>query len=256
MYKEYAVFAKDLAFSAGKEILPFFRKQITIEDKLDTSPVTFADKNAEKIMRRMIKEKYPQHGIVGEEYGIENENAEFVWVLDPIDGTKSFITGSPLFGTLVALLHNQVPVVGVIYQPFSKECWCGIKGYKSVYNGKIIKTRQCQFVEKASLFSTADRLMFKNKKDLSSFEKLNQNVYVSRFSADCYAYGLLSMGCADIICEADMKLYDYAALIPIVEGAGGGIFNWKGECLSVHGDGHILALGDKILLPKVIELLS
>ncbi|MCQ2965336.1 MAG: histidinol-phosphatase [Alphaproteobacteria bacterium] len=256
MYKEYSCFAEQLAKIASDEILPFFRKKIIVEEKNDTSPVTQADKNAELAMRKVIKEVYPNHGIVGEEYGIENIDAEYVWVLDPIDGTKSFITGSPLFGTLIALLHNKKPVVGIINQPFTKECWKGEKGKKSLYNGEIIETRKCKEIKDISLYSTGGRLMFKKAEDLALFEKLQKQVKVSRFSADCYGYGLLSMGCIDVVCEAEMKLYDYAALMPIVEGAGGCMTDWFGNNLSVDGDGHVLALGDKTLLPEVVKVLS
>lgn len=254
MYEEYSLFADQLAKIASEEILPFFRKEIFIEEKKDTSPVTQADKNAELAMRYFIKKTYPTHGVVGEEFGIENDDAEYVWVLDPIDGTKSFITGSPLFGTLIALLHNKKPVVGVINQPFTRECWKGENGKKSLYNGQIIKTRKCKALEDISLYSTGGRLMFEKKEDLVNFEKLQKRVKVSRFSADCYGYGLLSMGCIDVVCEAEMKLYDYAALIPIVEGAGGCMTDWFGNELLINGDGHVLALGDKTLLPKIVEV--
>lgn len=256
MYEEYSIFAEKLANMASQEILPLFRKKIVVENKTDTSPVTQADKNAELVMREYIKKMYPTHGIVGEEFGVENENAEFVWVLDPIDGTKSFITGSPLFGTLISLLHNKNPVIGIINQPFTKECWKGEKGKRSLYNGEPIKTRKCTKIADAFLYSTGGRLMFKKERDLTAFSNLLERVKVSRSSADCYGYGLLSMGCIDVVCEAEMKLYDYAALIPIVEGAGGCMTDWFGKKLSVSGDGHVLALGDKSLLPNVVELLS
>ena len=128
MYDAYLGFAEELADASGAEVLKYFRRPLDVESKADTSPVTIADRKSEKVMRDLIEKQFPSHGIVGEEFGKKDENAEFVWVLDPIDGTKSFITGSPLFGTLIALLHNCEPVVGVINQPYSRECWPGAKG--------------------------------------------------------------------------------------------------------------------------------
>ncbi|MCQ2914608.1 MAG: histidinol-phosphatase [Alphaproteobacteria bacterium] len=258
MYEDKIQIAKELADIAGRNIMRYFRKKDlfdTIETKGDTSPVTIADRTTEAAMREVIHSEFPNHGIVGEEYGIENPDAEYVWVLDPIDGTKSFITGSPLFGTLIALLHHNVPVVGIIDQPVLKERWLGVLDRHTLYNGKPCETRSCEALEKAALYSTGGRLMFKDASDADRFDKLNKKVSVSRFSADCYAYGLLSMGCIDVIAEANMKLYDYAALVPIVEGAGGAITDWEGKQLTRNSDGHVLAVGDKSMLNKVVEAL-
>ena len=258
MYEAEKDFACLLADAAEKEILKCFRKPLNIEDKADTSPVTQADKNSERVMREMLHERYPSHGIVGEEYGRENETAEFVWVLDPIDGTKSFIAGVPLFGTLIALLHNGKPVVGVINQPYTKERWVGVKGRQTTLNGKEIHTRACPDINQAVLFSTAGRTMFKTPSDKAKFDALCAEAKICRFSTDCYGYGLLAAGCADIVFETDMKLYDYAALVPVVCGAGGVMTDWAGNGLfeSENPEGQVLALGDKELLTNVLGALN
>jgi len=256
MYEAESEFACQLADAAEKEILKYFRCPIDIEDKTDTSPVTQADKNSERIMRELLKERFPDHGIVGEEYGKENENAEFVWVLDPIDGTKSFIAGVPLFGTLIALLHNGRPVIGVINQPYTQERWVGVLGKQTTLNGKKIRTRGCSGLNQAVLFSTADETMF-NLEDRRRFDVLCAQTKIARFSTDCYGYGLLAAGLGDIVCEADLKLYDYAALVTVVSGAGGIMTDWSGNDLFDSADlgGHVLALGDRHLLNETLEAL-
>ena len=258
MYKTQTDVALLLADAARNEILKYFRRPLDIQDKADTSPVTQADKNSERVMRDLLHECFPNHGIVGEEYGKENENAEFVWVLDPIDGTKSFVSGVPLFGTLISLLHNGKPVVGVIDQPYTKERWVGVAGRQTTLNGKEICTRKCSNLNQAVLFSTADKTMFADVTDKQRFDELCAQTKIARFSTDCYGYGLLAAGCGDIVCEADLKLYDYAALVPVVCGAGGIMTDWHGRDLFAGNDagGHVLALGDEGLLEKTVEVLQ
>lgn len=257
MFEAQIALAHQMADASGELILKYFRRFIDVTDKTDSSPVTKADKESESLMRDMIKHYFPGDGIIGEEYGQENEKAEFVWVLDPIDGTKSFIAGVPLFGTLIALLHKGKPVAGLINQPYTKERWVGSVGKPTTFNGQKIATRSCSGLRQAVLFSTADKQMFSNPDDKRRFIDLYDRVKTARFSTDCYGYGLLSMGCGDIVCEADMKLYDYAALVPIVIGAGGFMSDWQGNDLSENrSEGRILALGDKRLLPSVLEVLN
>ena len=257
MFDAQTAFAHQIADASGELILKYFRRPTDVSDKADTSPVTEADKSSERLMRNMIERYFPNDGIIGEEYGKENENAEFVWVLDPIDGTKSFIAGVPLFGTLIALLHNGVPVMGLINQPYTKERWVGVVGKRTTLNGAVVHTRRCADVRQAVLFSTADKQMFADADDKRRFAVLYDRVKTARFSTDCYGYGLLSAGCGDIVCEADMKLYDYAALVPIVAGAGGVMTDWDGNDLSENkGGGRILAVGDPQLLPDVLEVLN
>lgn len=234
-----SIFAQQLAYAAAEEIRPRFRVPLEIDDKSDFSPVTEADRKSEAVMRKMINENYPAHGIIGEEYGKENEDAEFVWVIDPIDGTKSFIAGVPLFGTLIALLHENKPVLGIIYQPVSDEMWIGGKGIPTTLNGKRVSTRAPRALSKATLMCT-DSSMFASE-DLSKFESLKSAVKLTRWSTDCYGYALLATGAVDIVCEADLKLYDFAALVPVIENAGGVMTDWRGGKLDAASDGHILA---------------
>lgn len=255
MFERELSLADRLAEASAACILKYFRRPFEIEDKADASPVTRADKEAEKIMRTMIADAFPDHGVVGEEYGKENENATYVWVLDPIDGTRSFVTGKPVFGTLIALLRDGKPVLGVINQPYVKERWIGVLGRPTVFNGEVVSTRKNVPLERAFMYSTGGRGMFSRDEE-KKFNALESRVKLTRYSSDCYAYGLLSMGCVDIVCEAGMKLYDYAALIPVVEGAGGFMSDWNGQPLDAGSDGTVLALGDKALFPCIAEVLS
>lgn len=255
MYEAELSFAERLADAAGERVLKYFRRSVAVEDKADASPVTIADKEAEAVMRDMIRRDFPDCGIVGEEYGRENEGAELVWVLDPIDGTRSFITGKPVFGVLVALLRNGRPVLGVIAQPYTKERWTGRAGARTLFNGEPVSTRKGVPLNKAFMYSTGGRGMF-SAQEQKRFDSLESRVGLTRYSADCYAYGLLSSGCIDIVCEAGMKLYDYAALVPVVEGAGGFMSDWGGRPLDAVSDGTVLALGDEALFPEAAEALG
>lgn len=258
MYEDRAVFACRLADAASDAIMRAFRRPVEVTDKSDSTPVTAADKNAEKAMREMIEREFPRDGVVGEEYGAENAESEYVWVLDPIDGTQSFIAGVPLFGTLVALMHRGEPVVGVINQPFTKERWVGVAGRQTTLNGRPVQTRKCASLDRAVLFSTADKTMFANADDKKRFDTLRDRVKSARYSTDCYGYGLVAAGCGDIVCEADLKLYDYAALLPVVRGAGGEMTDWTGRALSPENDGggRILAVGDARLIAQTAEVLN
>lgn len=255
MFQSEIAFAEKLADASGDVVLTYFRTPVRVDDKADASPVTIADRESERVMREMIRAAYPHHGIIGEEYGRENENAEFAWVLDPIDGTKSFITGKPVFGTLIALLHNGLPVLGIINQPYTRERWVGAKGRRTTLNGREIATRQGVPLEKSVLYTTGGRGMF-SEEEQERFNVLESRVKLTRYSADSYAYGLLALGCVDIVCEAGMKLYDYAALVPVVEGAGGFMSDWEGRPLGASSDGRVLALGDRELFGAVAGALD
>lgn len=257
MYDDRAVFAGALADAASDVIMRAFRRPSEVTDKPDSTPVTAADRNAERVMRDMIGREFPRDGVVGEEYGTENAESEYVWVLDPIDGTQSFIAGVPLFGTLIAVLRRGVPVAGVINQPFTKERWVGVEGKSTTLNGRPVQTRECASLDRAVLFSTADKTMFAKADDKKRFDALRDRVKSARYSTDCYGYGLVAAGCGDIVCEADLKLYDYAALLPVVRGAGGEMTDWTGRVLSPENDGggRILAVGDARLIPQAAEVL-
>jgi inositol-phosphate phosphatase/L-galactose 1-phosphate phosphatase/histidinol-phosphatase len=246
--------ADALADAAGAVIRPYFRQKIAVDDKADASPVTIADREAEQAMRVLIEARFPEDGIFGEEFGTIREDAEFVWVLDPIDGTKSFISGIPLFGTLVALLHRGRPVVGIIDQPISRERWRGVAGRKSTHNGSPIHARPCPDLATASLFATAPD-MFRGT-DATAFARLKAAVKLTRHGGDCYAYGLVASGFIDCVVEASLKPYDYCAMVPIIEGAGGVFTDWQGKKLGLASDGRVLAAGDRRVHAAALTLLA
>ncbi len=247
-------FAGALADAAGAEIVPRFRTAIDIESKADESPVTIADREAEAAMRRLINERYPGHGIIGEEYGSENAEAEFVWVLDPVDGTRAFIAGKPIFGTLIALLQGGRPVLGVIDQPVLRERWIGIAGEQTTLNGAPVTTRDCPVLSDALLNSTSPDMF--DAEALSRFQALSAECGSTQYGGDCYGYALLAGGHIDLVVETDLKPYDFCALIPVVEGAGGRMCDWRGEALSLDSAGDVIAAGDPALADAAADILS
>ena len=236
--------AHALADAAGAVARHYFRRRIRIEDKPDHTPVTAADREAEAAMRDLIAKRFPADGILGEEFGASHADASRVWVLDPIDGTKSFIAGIPLFGILIALVVEGAPVLGVIDQPILRERWVGATGEPTRINGEAIRTRACGDLAQAVLYATAPEMF---RAEGPAFARLQGAVKATRFGADCYAYGQLSAGFIDLVVEADLKPYDYCALAPVVEGAGGVITDWDGKRLTLQSDGRIVAAGDPAL---------
>ena len=249
----FLAFANQLADLAAAAIRPHFRQPIAVDSKADQSPVTVADREAEQAMRRRIEAAFPAHGIIGEEFGRVREDAEYVWVLDPIDGTKSFISGVPLFGTLIALLRRGEPLLGIIDQPIARERWVGATGQATTLNNARVQTRACAALGGATLFS-ATQDMFQGF-EIDAFARLKSQVRLVRWSADCYAYALLATGFVDLVVEASMKPYDYAALIPVVQGAGGVISDWQGRPLTLESDGRVLAAGDPALHGEALRSL-
>jgi inositol-phosphate phosphatase / L-galactose 1-phosphate phosphatase / histidinol-phosphatase len=239
---ELVALAHRLADAARPIVASHFRTQVAIDDKSDASPVTIADRDAETAMRRLLASQVPQHGVFGEEHGAERTDAEYVWVLDPIDGTKAFITGLPIFGTLIALLHRGKPVLGVIDQPILGERWLGVAGQPSTLNGKPIQVRACPALDRAYMYSTAP-IMFPGEVE-KRHATLAKQVKLFRWGGDCYAYGLLAAGHVDLVVENSLKLYDFAALVPVIKGAGGLITDWRGGELDMKSDGSVLAAGD------------
>jgi inositol-phosphate phosphatase/L-galactose 1-phosphate phosphatase/histidinol-phosphatase len=240
---DFLALALSLAEAAGEEIRPYFRKALIVDDKPDLSPVTAADRAAEQVMRSLIEQRFPDHGILGEEFGRVREDAEFVWTLDPIDGTKSFISGVPLFGTLISLACAKRPILGIIDQPISRERWVGVAGRATTLNGAPIHCRACPALNAATLFATTPD-MFEGG-DAAAFSRVSNAVKLTRFGADCYAYGLLAAGFIDLVLEASLKPYDFCAMVPIVEGAGGVATDWHGAPLDLASDGRILVAGDR-----------
>jgi inositol-phosphate phosphatase/L-galactose 1-phosphate phosphatase/histidinol-phosphatase len=250
----YIELAEKLADIARPIVTNYFRSNIKILDKENLTPVTTADREAETAIRIVLESECPEHGVLGEEFGSHNLDAEYVWIIDPIDGTKAFVTGKPLFGTLIALCKNGSPVLGIIDQPILKERWIGAIGHPTTLNGNLISTRACKSIGDAWLSATSPD-MFKGKHE-TAFKQLAGKVKFPLYGGDCYSYGLLASGFSDIICEATMQPYDYCALVPIIEGAGGKISNWAGEPLKISSDGTVLATGDAILHEIAVEILS
>lgn len=248
---DFAAFVDRLATVSGDAILPFFRTSLGVENKGGAGtfdPVTAADRAAETTMRTLIRQTFPGHGIIGEEFGNERTDAEYVWVLDPIDGTKSFITGMPAWGTLIALTRGGVPVYGMMHQPFTRERFTG-DGLGARYRGpageRTLRTRRCAELSEALLMTTSPLLM--KEADRESFGKVERAARLSRYGGDCYAYCMLAAGHVDLVIETELKPYDILPLIPIILGGGGIVTAWDGGAPTAGG--RIIAAGD----PRVHE---
>jgi len=235
--------AHQLADASAEVIRGYFRRKLIVDDKADASPVTVADRAAEQVMRELILQRFPTHGIYGEEMGVIASDAEFVWVLDPIDGTKSFITGKATFGTLIALLHHGQPVLGVINQPILQERWMGGTGLPATFNGETVTVRPCDELRHALLYATSPEMF--HGADKVAFERVQGATKHTLYGADCYAYALLSMGFVDLVIEASLSPYDYCALVPVIDSAGGMLTDWAGQPLGLHSDGRVIAAGDR-----------
>jgi histidinol phosphatase-like enzyme (inositol monophosphatase family) len=246
-------FAGRLADASGAIAKRYFRSGLGIEFKADRSPVTMADREAETAIRRLIAAAYPAHGIIGEEHGRERPEAEFVWILDPIDGTKSFITGRPTFGTLIALLRYGRPVLGVIDHPALGERWIGAAGHPTTMNGNPAMTRACADLSQAALSASSPHYFGDGA--AAAFERVRQAARQTLYSADCYAYGMIASGWSDVHVDARMDVYDYLAAVPVIEGAGGAMTDWEGKPLTMQSGDRVIAVGDPRLLEPVARLL-
>jgi histidinol phosphatase-like enzyme (inositol monophosphatase family) len=254
---EFIAAAEAAAEAAGAAIRPLFRSPLLVEAKGDASPVTAADRDAERAMRDLLAERFPAHGIWGEEFGADRPDAEYLWVLDPIDGTRAFVTGRPLFGTLIGLLHRGVPVLGVIDQPGIGERWIGARGRPTTFRsplGGTPRCRPCAGLAAAELSCTSPDMF--TPADRPGFERLRASARRVTWGGDCYAYGLLALGLVDVVAESTMQPWDWAALVPVVEGAGGRVTGWGGEALTLGSDGRVLAVGDPALLAEAVSQLG
>ena len=248
--------ANRLADAAGAAIRPLFRGEWSQEQKADRSFVTEADRAAEAAMRAIIEAERGDDGIIGEEYGTRNENAGRQWVLDPIDGTTAFLAGRPIFGTLIALVVEGFPVLGMIDQPITSERWLGVMGQGTTFNGKQVQTRRCRELSTASLATTGPQYFSQTEGDIFMMLAAKTDHKRMVMGGDCYNYACLASGQLDIVCEAGLKLHDFAALVPVVEGAGGMMCDWQGEPLHADSDGSVLALGDPARLEDVLEAMG
>ncbi|MEP3276053.1 MAG: histidinol-phosphatase [Stappiaceae bacterium] len=252
--QEFIQFMHRLADASDLVTQQYFREEIGVENKLEDSfdPVTIADKAAERAIRSLIEQHYPDHGIIGEEYGSVRADADYVWVLDPIDGTRAYISGLPIWGTLIGLLHKGKASVGMMSQPHTRERFFG-DGTRSFlrYGDKTrpLKTRACIALSEASMFTTSPALF--NEQERPAYDHLEAQVRMPRYGTDCYGYAMVAAGQCDLVVESGLQIYDIAALIPIVHGAGGIITNWQGD--AADQGGQILACGDKNLHQTVLR---
>jgi len=255
---DFSAFVDELAAVAGETILPFFRTSLSVHNKSrggSFDPVTAADRAAETAMRALIRRTFPDHGMIGEEYGAEHADAEYVWVLDPIDGTKSFISGMPMWGTLIGLTHFGHPVFGMMNQPFTRERFSGDGGgarYRGPNGERALRVRTCANLSEAVVFTTSPRLM--NATDRAIFARVEDATRLSRYGGDCYAYCMLAAGHLDLVVETELKAHDVVPLVPIITGAGGVITTW--ENASPDSGGRIVAAGDRRVHAAALEILK
>ena len=251
-------FIDELATRSGEAIMPFFRSALTADDKsggLDFDPVTEADRAGEAVMRHMIKTTFPEHGIMGEEFADENAEADYVWVLDPIDGTKAFISGLPLWGTLIGLKHKDVPAYGMMHQPFTGERFSGdtrSARYRGPAGERALATRPCASLAEATISTTTPHMF--SGKALEAYQRVERACRMHRYGYDCYAYCMLAAGHIDLVIETGLKPCDILPLIPIITGAGGIVTDWEGG--PVRGGGSVVVAGDPRLHAMALSLLS
>lgn len=248
--------AHRLADAAAEAVRPHFRSGLAAERKDDATPVTLADRAAEEAMRRLLKAEAPRDTVIGEEFGATAGSTGRSWVLDPIDGTTSFLAGRPIFGTLIALVIEGWPVLGVIDQPILRERWAGATGKPTTFNGRAARTRACRALADATLATTGPHYF--DDHEGGHFMSLAARTDHKRMvmGGDCYNYALLASGHIDIVCEAGLKLHDWAALVPVIEGAGGTMCDWAGEPLHSGSSGHVMALGDPARVEDAVEALA
>lgn len=253
-YAEYLPFANRLADAARPIALHYFKSQAAVERKSDNSPVTAADREIEAALRQMIEATFPAHGIIGEEGGNWNEQAEWVWVIDPIDGTRAFIAQRPTFTTLIALCHHGVPKIGIIDQPIRQQRWVGCEGQRTLMNGEMCSPSKCDTMPDMQLSTTS--IPYFNATEAMAFAALERESAGVLLNQDGYAFGMLASGDLDCVIEAKLKPYDFCALVPVVQGAGGMISDWSGNLLNVHSNGRVLASATQALHHQVLGRLS
>jgi len=243
-------FASNLADEARIIVREYYRADFDVDHKEDASPVTIADKKIETRLREIIEAERPDDSILGEEHGSKQGSNDLTWVIDPIDGTKSFVIGRPSFGTLIALCRNGVPIIGIIDQAILDERWIGAEGLPTTFNGKEVHTKPCASLSQARLSSTSPTHIEKE------WTALRDSCDFMVWGGDCYIYGLLTLGGLDGVIEKDLAPHDFAAIPPIINGAGGHICDWNGNELTLESEGTAIAIGDANLKEPLIDLLS
>jgi inositol-phosphate phosphatase/L-galactose 1-phosphate phosphatase/histidinol-phosphatase len=251
---EFLSVARGLTEISRPILRRYYRTRVDILDKSDESPVTQADRECEAALRAAIAKAFPTHGIIGEEFGAERADAEFVWVLDPLDGTRAFITGRPMFGTLIALTQGGQPILGIIDMPILGDTWVGATGHPTTLNGAAARPRACAALKDA-YFSCALPLMFEGgfRRHLDALTAATKS---QTFGGDCYQYGVVASGFLDLVVERQLGLYDFLALVPILEGAGAHITDWQGKALNIFSGDEVIATGDRRVLDQAVALLN
>ena len=252
--KELKLFVSELA-DASRKILGRARALIPkVEVKSDASPVTETDLLIERTLRDMIADRYPDHGILGEEHGSSNEAAEYVWVIDPIDGTLAFVAGVPVYGTLIGLAHNGRPLFGVIDHPATQDRWLGGPERGSTWNGKPIQIRSCADIGQAFLTTSNPDLLAPD--ELTAFLRLREKVQLTLYGASCYAYGLVASGRTDIGIDGGFDIFDMCAPAAVIQGAGGVVTDWNGAPIDLNWKGRVVAAGDRDIHRKALAILN
>lgn len=246
--------AHKMAAASGEVLKRYFRSSLSVERKADSSPVTRADREAEAVMRTLIETHFPEHGIIGEEMGEAFTGAAYQWVLDPIDGTRAFLAGYPTFTTLIALVQNGVPILGIIDQPISGERWVGMTGSVTKQGDSPLKVRGADMLGDAVLATTS--IDYFTPSQAESFGKLRKNCANCALGGDAYAYAMLASGQVDVVVDAGLKPYDFCALVPVIQGAGGVITDWSGDPVTLDSDGTLIASANAQLHQQALALLK
>lgn len=252
--RDLAAFAERLADASRQILGPAAAELPEVEIKADASPVTETDRAIEARLRDMIGEGFPAHGVLGEEFGSERLDAEFVWVLDPIDGTAPFIAGIPVYGTLIGLAQRGKPLLGIIDHPATDDRWVGMAGQATTRNGQPVRTRRCPDI--ATAFTTNSNPDFLSPDERARFERVRSRVRCTQYGGSCYAYGLLAAGRTDLALDAGLDIFDILAIVPVIEGAGGLITDWAGDPIEIGWQGRVIAAGDPALHREVLALLG
>ncbi|MEP5759297.1 MAG: inositol monophosphatase family protein [Litoreibacter sp.] len=253
-HAEYLAFAETLADQSRKMLLAVKDKAPEIDIKSDASFVTTTDKAVETALREMIQGTYPDHGILGEEFDNINIDADFVWVLDPIDGTAAFVAGIPVYGTLIGLAWQGRPYVGVIDHPITSDRWVGVAGKMAEHNGVPVRVRPCASVETA--YATCSNADFMNDAERARFDILRKRAQYVQYGGSCYSYGVLASGRTDFSIDSGLDSFDVYAPAAVIQGAGGYITDWNGNALTLSMAGNVLAAGDKARLDEAVSILK